>query len=506
MKPLLLVPLDDRPCCRQFVERLAGIANWPLVVAPNHLLGCFLQPGQPEQLQQWFSEQLEGSAGAIVSLDMICYGGLVASRQATPSDGLDPQGLLETFVALLGHKHPAQATQSAHSDFPVWASNTIMRTAPTQSTSEQVRYAAILLDLSVRLADSASHLDEATGHKLPSNVEETLTQLVDQLPKDYLRDYLKTRKRNHRINCEALKLTKQRSFVHLLLGIDDSKTKGWNILEMSAMQPDFPVGRANIAPGTDENALLLLSQAIGHLTGAPPRRFHLVVSEQALAQIGSYEDRPLKDLLASQMVSASLQTTSQPHDPSPFYLFIYSGPQTQAGQPEAEHQDPQTETVPLAFLERLQSALDQGGRVVVADIAYANGGSLALGKCLAPLHDRLLGYSAWNTTGNTIGTALALIGCASPNPSPSQRRAEQRFCWERLLDDLVYQSQVRSDCRQTIGQLGLHLTAAESQQIQSTLKTQIEEAARAIGFPQVPNFEVALPWNRLFEIEIQVKL
>lgn len=486
MNPLLLVPLDDRPCCLQFVTRLAEISGIEIEVAPEEWLGRFLEKGQPDQILDWLESRIPSSRGAIVSLDMLCFGGLVASRSVAP-DLADPAlDRLKRFMDLIPE------------NYPVWASNSIMRTAPTQTTPEEVLQAQILVELSSRFADRMDDMFSGRNCSMEGaeQVRESLEYLTRQLPADFLRNYLAARKRNQLLNVTALQGVLQRKFQHLLFGIDDSKTKGWNVLEIAALQRRLPPVGASIAPGTDENAMLLLSRACR----AGSRSFNLVVNEGILKQVSAYEDRNLAELLACQMQTANL-TTSRSESETPFSLFIHGhdGPQG-----EAENQPPRGSEVSPYFISTLQNSLAKGHRVVVADITYANGGCRNLARAIAPYMDELLGYCAWNTTGNTIGTALGLIGCAAAKPTAEQRRAEKRFLWERVIDDAVYQSQVRLDYRRQLGHLGLRLDDQQLQDIEPKLKSSLTEAATGLGFKAIPDFQVRLPWGRLFEAEVDV--
>lgn len=78
---VLLVPLDDRPPSLQWPVRLGAIAGATVVTPPREMLGRFTTPGRPGAIIEWLRGQdLASFDAAIVSLDMLVYGGLVASR------------------------------------------------------------------------------------------------------------------------------------------------------------------------------------------------------------------------------------------------------------------------------------------------------------------------------------------------------------------------------------------------------------------------------------------
>nr|WP_232793843.1 DUF4127 family protein [Siphonobacter sp. SORGH_AS_0500] len=51
---ILLIPLDDRPPCLQFTQRMGQIAGAEVVAPPLAMLGQFTTPGQSEALGSGF--------------------------------------------------------------------------------------------------------------------------------------------------------------------------------------------------------------------------------------------------------------------------------------------------------------------------------------------------------------------------------------------------------------------------------------------------------------------
>ncbi|HIB68014.1 MAG TPA: DUF4127 family protein, partial [Phycisphaerales bacterium] len=84
-----LIPLDDRPANRLFVEQIAriGAPQSRLTSPPRHLLGRLYDPGRSEAIMDWLEERVEPGDTVFLSIDMWLYGGLVASRTAA----IDPE-------------------------------------------------------------------------------------------------------------------------------------------------------------------------------------------------------------------------------------------------------------------------------------------------------------------------------------------------------------------------------------------------------------------------------
>ena len=345
MKPWLLIPLDDRPCCADFPARLA-----PLKLPPRELLGRFQAPGNGQALLDWLEEQAPQASGAIVALDMLTWGGLVASRS--------PQGDLQAALQRL--------QRLAQLPLPKLVFQTIMRNAPTQTNLQEMHWAEALVEL--------SQDPECSDHGIPSQV---------------LESYLKTRRRNVAIYTAAA----QADFDYLVYALDDSKTRGWNLRELAAL------GEVEAVPGTDETALLLACRAL-----RPEAIVQVVWSHPELSEFqGLYEDREAGQVWQAQSRVAGVLEVEE----SPDQLWLYA----RVGQPQLEAAQQSPGEVDAAWLNRLGQALDSGVRVVLVDLTFANGGDLSLGQAL---HERgwwsrLAGYSAWNTLGNRLGTGLATL-------------------------------------------------------------------------------------------------
>ena len=97
-RPILFVPLDDRPCCLDMVGRIAALASCELLTPPRKSLGHFQEPGQPDAILQWLEEQ-DPSLNLIASVDMLSWGGLIASRHPDS----DPGKAREYFARFCEH-------------------------------------------------------------------------------------------------------------------------------------------------------------------------------------------------------------------------------------------------------------------------------------------------------------------------------------------------------------------------------------------------------------------
>ncbi len=483
-EPILFVPLDDRPCCLDLVLRLATLAGREVLTPNRSALGRFQQPGNPTEILDWLSKQPR-TLPLIASIDMLSWGGLIASRHPN-SDEAAARENFTRFLAL-------QETREA----PTYAFKTLLRTAPTQTTVEETEQAEQIVALS-RLSYVKEKLRRTPGQQ--SHIDTALEGLKDGISPDFLERYLRVRSRNHGFDRTVVESASH--FDALLVAMDDSQTEGWNLLEKESLQRLSDERRLDVDyyPGTDESAGLLLARMLCSGVGIEPVWSH---SHLSLTQT-RYEDRPLGALLQSQLQAARLR---QGRCRRKLFLYGRLGAQQeadrQAGQAKLEQANFEQ------FLSDLEAALDDGDSCVVADLAFANGGDLGLVEALIErgLAARLTGYSAWNTAGNTLGTALAMLALYPDQPTAQQEQARRVLLWERLTDDAFYQSWFRFRLKKEIGP-GLNLAGEDLGTAERLLEGEFHNFAAALWgrlFPEEPPipFRVSLPWGRLFEVSIE---
>lgn len=483
-QPILFVPLDDRPCCLDLVLRLATLAGREILVPERSALGRFQQPGDPAAILDWLAAQ-PSDLPLVASVDMLSWGGLIASRHPN-SDETAARANLARFLEIQDGRQA-----------PTYAFKTLLRTAPTQTSVEETEQAEQIVALS-RMSYLKEKLRRTPGQQ--SHLDTAIASLKDGISPAFLERYLRVRQRNHGFDRTVVESASH--FDALLVAMDDSQTEGWNLLEKENLQrlSDERRMEVDFYPGTDESAGLLLARMLCARTGIEPVWSH---SHLALTQT-RYEDRPLGALLQSQLQAARLL---QGRCRRKLFLYGRLGAQQeadrQAGQAKLEQANFEQ------FLSDLEAALDDGDSCVVADLAFANGGDLGLVEALIErgLAARLTGYSAWNTAGNTLGTALAMLALYPDHPTAEQEQARRVLLWERLTDDAFYQSWFRFRLKKEIGP-GLNLAGEDLQTAERLLEGEFHNFAAGLWgrlFPEEPPipFRISLPWGRLFEVSIE---
>ena len=122
---IVLVPLDSRPPCRQLVLDAADVAGTEIASLPYEMQDYYTMPGQTKEAQKWLRENLEQSDAAIISIDQLLYGGLLAAREADKSSAE-----IEAFIAYLRELH------AAHPTVPLYAFSILPRMIPPASIDD----------------------------------------------------------------------------------------------------------------------------------------------------------------------------------------------------------------------------------------------------------------------------------------------------------------------------------------------------------------------------------
>jgi hypothetical protein len=523
---IALVPLDDRPVCLQYPRMLAGLAHAEVVTPPVDLLGRFTRPGDADAIARWLRTQDWSTVDAlIVSIDMLAYGGLVASRV----HGVDA-------ATALARLDVVRDLHAAHPGLPIYGSSVIMRLAPTAHEANQAwrdalaRYA----ELSSGLATDAPAGRPDPGAPMTPLEARELDALRRAIPNAALRDYERARTRNRHVNLAAVSLVADGVLRYLVVSQDDARPRGLHLQDRAAVMERVRVerldGRVGVQPGADEVSMLLLSRAVLAARGLAPSVQAVFSSEQAREMVAPYEDRQLHETVRFQLQAAGATSAGARLADVDLDLFVFASRHDAGAGAE--------------FASRVTSAIARGRRLIVADVdpkGDVQGASPALAEPLlaAGAFPRLYGYSSWNTAGNTVGTALAhgllawagatmTTRCTSPAWG-ALADARATFMLHRLLNDYEYQGVLRPRLNASLRAasrtpewLRAHAPAVAAG-IRDDLAPRLASFASAFSAgawePPAPrptdvavrisaprDLAVKLPWDRTFEADITFDL
>ncbi len=468
---------------------------------PGEVLGRFTEPGDCESIAQWVFDQ--ESNRLILSLDMLCFGGLVASRTLAT----EPRRALERLEVLRG-------LRSSRPDLIIFAFSVIMRLGTTVASEADLDRHLLLRDYS-QLLDRAERLGEGDARSALAAVE-------GKLASSDLEEYLQIRRRNHAVNRAAVQLTAEGVIDFLVLAQEDAAPVGIHVPEQMALRDqveEFRVAdRVAISPGADEMGLDLMAR---HVTASSGKAIGIAVDYAAQAGaevVPEFETQPLRRTVEGHVGIAGARLSS-PLEASAI-LFVHTPIER---QPDIAEAPPSGHAPALALqadsvMERLEAASSAGRLVGLADLAYCNGADPELVFALRRkrLFESVHAFAGWNTTANTVGTVVSQLcllsasGVAPARPAPSTL---QRFLACRFTDDYGYQSVVRPKAMRRARELGINPYALgeSSNDLEQFVRGELEPLAHDF-YSQLlggdishgpPALRLSLPWGRLFEVEVE---
>jgi hypothetical protein len=493
---ILLVPADHRPHTFDLPLSLGALAGDRIEIPPPEALPHLNQPGRYPALRAWLLERAASARALIVSLETLTLGGMIpARRESTPlAVARERLGLLSEL-------------RRAYPRLRIYAFGVILRVATGDDPWEEKPYYA---QFGPQIRAYSELVDRIARGELAGRAEDRVS-----LPPEVLEDYLATRHRNRVLLQEALDLAAQGVLEQLFLGLDDTAPYSLSAVDRRELEAQVErLGiwdRVRIHPGADELASTLVARCLLDEKGYRPQvwvEYPSVLAERAELR---YEDRVLGELVRAHLYALGL---SRARDPEAAGLFVaVNAPARRQGEAAYQPDWVGVETADRhldAFVVELERALDRKERVVLLDVAYANGADLRLMRRLQHRLPELWAYAGWNTAGNTLGggLALALAALFGQDPRP---RLEALFL--RLADDWLYQAEVRQEVSRSLAQVDPYdlgeLWPLAEQEVTRRLAPRVE-ALWEERFAHLPwrlhLKKIRLPWPRLFSVALDLVL
>lgn len=505
---IMLIPLDSRPPCTDYVEKLGRMAGYKILLPPVELLDDYTTPGNSAELRRWFLAEAFQTESAIISIDMLVHGGLWASRQ-----GHDPGANADETLKLL------TAIHQLHPHIRLFAFNIIPRLFIAERTLT-TQYRDSMAEWSI-LQDTFLLFEN------PQDLQR-LQQLEQKLPADLTGKYRNLYTTNRELNLKLIKLVRDGVLSGLVVGQDDSAPFGLGNLERRNLESVVQLHpelrrKVFITRGTDEVALTLLKQATRSPQETRTKVYVHYTEPHAADLIMPYMPGPLSQTVAEKLDLLGAITVETPAD-ADYILVIHAGNTHSQAKKFAN------------AAAQIKNWLDDGKNIALVDLAtdwiqdqtllpllQANG---------SPLY-KLIAYAGWNTASNSIGTAvtqaeMVLAGRSSADLTTLLSRNLDRisFLAERISDDWYYQKSYRASLnnmllRQKINPYALGVDRTKVGQ--RILREMTESFPRLVVrdwcnariiLPTDPTavytiadwkIVFALPWERTFEIRLDLK-
>lgn len=439
---ICFIPIDNRPVCYSLAKDICAVdEDIELYIPPRKYLGGLTKNADVKALLEWLT-CIPDTDIMILSLDTLAYGGLIPSRRSSDSY-YDVKSRIESLVPLLRGKK-------------VYAFSSIMRISNNNYNEEEKEY---WKDWGKKIFEY-SYNSGKYWHSANTDI-----------PREILDDYLNTRKRNFDINKYYLELQKEGLFETLIFSKDDCAQYGFNVEEAEELERLGGITKT----GADEIPLTLLARAIKKNI----KIFPLFTEPDYKDKISNYEDVAIEKSVLGQLELGRFNVVQKEEDAD--VVLIVNNFMEKQGELVMGW-----DTIPYNHI-----FTPPNKPYAVADVRYANGADncfvaqLFNSDLLLPQY----GYSGWNTSANTLGSLLAGVkvkfGAKKYNDYAFKKLQSIRY-----LDDWAYQANVR-------GQI------SEPCDIKELMKPYEEKICSKLGFSV--NTKYTFPWNRKFEIEVEIK-
>ena len=377
---VILLPLDSRPPCRQFVIDAGKIANIKVLVPPADILDYYTQSGDTKALRLWLTENIKQADAAIISIDQLIHGGLLASREArsNESDESDALNFLEKL----------------HADnlkVPIYAFNILPRIYPTASIDNYKDQKALI--------KYSRLIDELATFENPLDLDE-LNQIQKKIKPEIIDKYKSLYKKNTLLNEKLSALAKRGILAKLIIAQDDGQDFGIPNMEKRQIQrylnqENISSNEVSLTRGADEVALTLLSDINNKQAAYQPKIYVEYCDESAPKTIMPYMPCSVATTVKEKIALVNGQLVTDP-SAADFILYVYIGNEKNLSQR-------------IQSTKRIESFLKQNYKVALIDLSK----HFLAEETLFPIllnHDiplnQLIAYAGWNTTSNAVGTAI----------------------------------------------------------------------------------------------------
>lgn len=464
---VVVLPMDNRPPNYRFLIDLANIYNFEIVLPPRSKLGFYMQPGDISWLHDWLLRQTGDVF--LISSEMLCYGGLVASRE--PGTTLSEASRRLEILNSIKQKVPHAL---------IWVSSVIRRASITVSSAKtESLWSTFNQYLRSKSGDIA----------MPVDLDENCLGLYWQL-----------RKRNHEINKTCVDLVAKGVIDLLVLAIEDTFPGGPHEPELAILSQKISElniqDKVYVHNGADEVMQELLIRLFNR--GSIEIRFD---SEETTLQIMDFEHQPFLKNVYSH-ISLSGFTVKDEAD----IVLLIVGSNVKEG------------------LKMLRWFTVAGKQVYLLDVFHVNGADESFVTALLDLiksGDSIFvkGFSAWNTASNRLGTLLS-------EAAVKEGKNEillLKFMLERFVDDYLYQSVYRAKLEKLLLRHGenkysvnlnsksikpflYEFEKAANRMLDSFEEKifHIEQEPWILESAEIVSFD--LPWRRSFECEVEVSI
>ncbi|MDD3150887.1 MAG: DUF4127 family protein [Candidatus Gastranaerophilales bacterium] len=478
---ILLIPIDNRPVCYQLPLQLAEINNTVnLIIPPREYLGDLTKRSDFDNILNRLEKNIKENPlhACIISLDTIIYGGLIQSRRE--------KFTIEEINSRLDRLK--QIFKSIKNDTKIYCLSSIMRISNNNINEEEKEY-----------WNRFGELIYQYSYLLHKGDTDKVSELKTIIPKEILNDYLETRKRNFEINKSYIGWLKEGIIDFIVFCQDDTGEFGINIQEADELENLVTNLNGQVKTGMDEIPLSLMSKAITEIKNKKIKIYPIYTTENGKNIISRYEDKSIENSVKNQIeLNGGILAKNQ--DDADMCIIVHTPNFEQNDHAMNIHSEKTTEKT-LQNTEKLLQQLNKP--FIFADIANANGGDDVFVENIILENIKLkhfYGYAGWNTTSNTLGSVICMgmIKYIAQKNNTFNQKAFQKVVFIRLADDWAYQTIVRQKIR------ALSSDLIDENNLTLSIMPYLSKISKNLDI-NLNKIKLSFPWNRTFEIEINIK-
>ncbi len=494
-KNILMLPLDERPCNYLFPYKLLeDNPEYHLIMPARDRLGKMKRCADYEYIKSFLLDNAPAANIAVVSVDMLLYGGLLYGRL----HHLSSEELLSRLAVLRAMKERNPALK-------IYAFQLIMRCPQYSSSEEEPDYYGDC-GREIFLLGEAYH-----KRRLGLPVDDKLIAAYEKKTAGHLDDYLTRRKLNTDMNLRTVELLGD-VIDYLVIPQDDSSLYGFIKEDQQriygCVQNSGKEHLVQSYPGADEVGMTLVCRAVLKDCGVCPSVELFYNTEGVSQMVPKYEDRALGQSLLSQITAAGCRIANA-GAAADFILAVNGVEEIQLEAPGQEQGESYLKDRRLLeFVGRISQELRCGKKVAVADVAYGNGGDLKLAVLLenAGISLDVLTYGGWNTSGNTLGT---VISAAALSAVFGKTAGMEKFLALRYYEDVGFCAHSRMYAANRLNDYGCAYRnlGDKGKEISELVRRETERYLEGLMPSLVDKYKIngcKMPWNRMFETEFEI--
>ena len=493
-KTILYVPQDDRPVDYEYTVSTAEAAGYQVLTPPAQYLSGMNFHGSPDKLMAWVNANAGKADAMVLSIDSLVYGGLVDSRKHNLP--------METLTARL---EKVEALHKSHQNVPIYVFSTVMRSPWAGGKGVEPDYYLTMGSDIYQLASLQAKMDEEGLNPQERN---DWFAIMRRVPMEYLQDWYNRRRKNMSINYRLIDDARKGVFTYYSLGHDDNSVSTQSSLESKYLKmagTGIPKTVFGSFPGADQLGLLLITRASNDFNNYHPKITVIYPLGGGEKTVPRYDGQAIGKTIASHVeaIGGTMVDNERPD-----LLLAVNTPLTTSTTESANFENfPIMLQSTRDFLTQIEKAVNLDIPVSIVDMAFSNGSdnTLVYGLYQDKMMYRLAAYNGWNTASNSVGYGIAQ-GVLSKYMTAD---AHRDMLTTQYLDNWAYQANVRDYIYRMQQKLEAGVVTQYyptlNEELQSRTKEQLQRYASTYLGIDPKTVDVTLPWQRLFEVYVDVK-